>query len=198
MAIWQWPERSRGSPPCNSSPPLPTLAYSNRQMVMTRQQLWLFLIAAGMCVHALVMGRALESIFGIVAFAWGWMAWAALYNRLADAEAMAVSMTVILFASALAFIATSSDTSNVTAHLSLALIPAVVGFACVAFFIRHMRQPPVEESLIDWSTAVAMAAAAKIRKGAKAVPQPITVDAGGLQFDRGANDHTADADGRAA
>ena len=129
---------------------------------MTRQRWALWLVAVGMCLYALVAGRLLESPFGIVAFAWGFIAWASFRNRLADAQAMAISMTVILFAAALAYGAASGDHASLVAHLSLALAPAAVAFACVTFYISHIRRPRVEEPLLDWSSAVAQAAVAKM------------------------------------
>lgn len=166
--------------------------------MMTRQKMWLFLIAAGMCAHALLMGRALESFFGIVALGWAWIAWAALRNRLADAEAMALSMTVILFASSIAFLLVSSDTANVVAHLSLALTPAAVGFACVAMLIRHMRRPRLDDPLVNWSTAVAMAAAARIGKRSRAMPGPVAVANDSPRLAPIANDPAAEPGSRVA
>lgn len=165
---------------------------------MTRQRWGLLAIAVGMSLHALLMGRLLESPFGIVAFAWGYIAWATLRNRLADAEAMAISMAAILFASSIAFGALSGDHASVVAHLSLALAPAAVAFACVTLYIAHIRRPRVDEPLLDWTSAVAMAAAAKIGKRTVMMPPTIVVGEGAPQLSAEANDVGAARTGKPA
>ena len=175
--------------PLRLKPPFATTgSTTNGGQGMTRQRLGLFTIAVGMSLHALLMGRLLESFFGIAAFAWGFIAWASFRNRLDDAQAIAISMTAILFAAALAFGAASGDHASVVAHLSLALAPAAVGFACVVLYIAHIRRPRVDEPLTDWTSAVAMAAAAKIGKRTVAMPPPIVVGEGGPQLTAEGND----------
>lgn len=141
-----------------------------------------------MCLYALLMGRLLESPFGIVAFAWAFIAWAAFRNHLADAQAMAISMTVILFAAALALGAVSSDHAIVVAHLSLALAPAAVAFSCVTFYVAHIRRPRGDEPLVDWTSAVATAAAAKVGRRSAPMPPTIVVGQNGPQIQAGSND----------
>lgn len=155
---------------------------------MTRHRWGLFVIAVGMCAHALLMGRLLESPFGIVSFAWAFIAWAAFRNRLADAEAMSISMTAILFIAALAFGAASRDHASVVAHLSLALAPAAVAFACVTFYIAHIRRPRVDEPVLDWASAIARAAVVKMGKRDAVMPPPIVIGEGSPAFPTHLND----------
>lgn len=154
---------------------------------MNQQRFWVAFIAVGMCVHALIVGRQLESIFGIAAFAWGWITWTAIFNRLADAQTMAFTMTAILIASSVALVVASNDTSTVIAYLSLALVPAIVAFVCVSYLIWDLQRPRHDDPVADWATAIA--AATPVGKVNARSPAPITVGAlGELKLPREAND----------
>ena len=109
-------------------------------LVMLRTRCWgLFWIAAGLSVHAALVGRQLESSFGIMLFFWGFVAFCALRGTLEAAQTMAVVM-VLLLGGVVAATALGTLPSPSLAYNTMALYPALVSWISVLFYIRYLRQ----------------------------------------------------------
>lgn len=99
----------------------------------------LFWIAAGLAVHAFVVGRQLESSFFMMMFFWGFVAISALRGSLQIAQSMAVIMVIVLSGLTLApYVAASQPHS--LAYGTFALYPALVSWVSVFFYIRYLRR----------------------------------------------------------
>jgi hypothetical protein len=101
---------------------------------------YLFLIALSLCMaaHAVIIGRYLESVFFLTAFSWSWVGVTALRGNLAAARAMALTMIgLVLVASAL-LLSLGTQQNGLVATFSLAIIPGVVAWISVLFYISHL------------------------------------------------------------
>lgn len=107
---------------------------------MAPKRYWaLFWLAAGLGVHAFVVGNLLGSMFFVMVFFWGWVAVHALRGELDVAQAMVITMCLVLFATAGLLIAYPQYFEHELAYYSLALYPAMVSWTSVYFYIRHLR-----------------------------------------------------------
>ena len=112
----------------------------------------LFWIAAGLSLHALLVGRLLESSFFLMLFFWGFVAFTALKGALDAAQAMSVVMLMLLGGVTLAT-HLGDTTAPSLAYATFALYPALVSWLCVFFYIRYLRQRDsgaVEQSAPLW------------------------------------------------
>jgi Ca2+/Na+ antiporter len=108
---------------------------------MMNQRYWvLFWIAMAMAVHSAIVGRLLGSSFFMLLFFWGWVAAAAYKGHLESARSMAITMIVILVATAVALAFHPAEFTNDLAYYTFALYPAVVSWICVYFYVRHLIQ----------------------------------------------------------
>jgi hypothetical protein len=98
----------------------------------------LFWVSAAMALHAAVVGGLLQSLFSLMVFFWGWVAVAALRNKLEAAQAMAVVMTVLLLAVAGLSLQKGGGGQAEVAYYTFALYPSLVSWVCVFFFIRFL------------------------------------------------------------
>lgn len=106
---------------------------------MTTTRYWgLFWIAAGLSLHAFVVGKLLGSSFFILLFFWGFVAISALRGSLEAAQSMAVVMIALFIGVAGAELV--GATSHTTlAYTTFALYPALVSWVSVFFYIRYLR-----------------------------------------------------------
>ena len=108
-------------------------------MVMQSTRYWgLFWIAAGLSVHALLVGRLLESSFFLMLFFWGFVAFAALKGALEIAQSMAILMVVLWGSLAVATLFRGT-TQHDLAYTAFALYPALVSWISVSLYIRYLR-----------------------------------------------------------
>jgi hypothetical protein len=108
-------------------------------LVMQSTRYWgLFWIAAGLSVHAVLVGRQLESSFFVMLFFWGFVAFSALRGSLEAAQSMAVVMVLLLGALAAATLTGGAEAPSL-AYATFALYPALVSWISVFFYIRHLR-----------------------------------------------------------
>jgi hypothetical protein len=107
------------------------------------------LVSAAMAVHAAVVGRYLESVFFIIAFCWAWVGVTAFRDRLQSAQSMTLTMVALLVLIVLPVALLRLDAESLVAHLSLAIIPGIVSWACMFLYIRHVS----EQDLNDRSSA---------------------------------------------
>ena len=108
---------------------------------MTDRRYWgLFWIAVAMAAHSAVVGRFLESSFFMLLFFWGWVAAAAYRGRLESARSMAITMMLILAAVAVALALRPAGFQDGLAYYTFALYPALVSWACVYAYVRHLMQ----------------------------------------------------------
>lgn len=98
----------------------------------------LFWIAAGLSVHAVLVGRQLESSFFLMLFFWGFVAFCALRGRLEAAQTMAVVMVMLLGGVTAAGLFGGTPEPSL-AYSTLALYPALVSWLSVLFYIRYLR-----------------------------------------------------------
>jgi hypothetical protein len=93
-----------------------------------------------MAVHALVVGRYLESTFFLAAFPWGWVALTALLDRLDMARAMGITMTgLLLLTSAILLLnITPFSQGDLVPLYSLGLFPSLIIWVCLPVFIRYL------------------------------------------------------------
>lgn len=109
-------------------------------LVMQSTRYWgLFWIAAGLSIHALLVGRHLESSFFVMFFFWGFVAFSALRGTLEAAQTMAVVM-VMLLGVVIAATQLGKTEAPSLAYNTIALYPAVVSWISVFFYIRYLRQ----------------------------------------------------------
>lgn len=157
---------------------------------MTRQHWVLIAISLAMCVHALWAGDFLRSPFALVAIAWLWIGGATVLDRLEAAHEMAIAMSVLLLAASIGLGIAGSREANILAHLSLALVPAVVAFACVAVYVPHLRQHVAETSALKIPVVPRKVAAMPRPKPQAIAAPPIVLGSDeGLRLPVGANDH---------
>ena len=95
--------------------------------------------ATALAGHAVAVGGYLESVFFLVALAWGWVAVTGLREDLRSAQAMVVTMAALLALAVLIVIMLEVKTTRLVAHLSLALIPGLVSWICMFIYIRFVR-----------------------------------------------------------
>ena len=115
---------------------------------MVRKRYWvLFCLAACLGLHALVVGKILGSTFFVMVFFWGWVAVYALRGQLDVAQAMVITMCVLLFATVGLVIAYPHYFQNEFGYYSLALYPAMVSWTSTYFYIRHLRSKARSEYL---------------------------------------------------
>lgn len=98
------------------------------------------LTSLAMALHAALVGRYLESVFFIVAFCWAWVAVTALRDRLQSAQSMVLTMMGLLLCLVLPIAIARLSSTTLAAHLSLAIVPGIVSWACMFIYIRHVRQ----------------------------------------------------------
>ena len=109
-------------------------------LVMQSTRYWgLFWIAAGLSVHALLVGRHLESSFFVMFFFWGFVAFSAVRGTLEAAQTMAVVMVMLLGGVTTAIQLGKMSTPSL-AYNTIALYPAMVSWISVFFYIRYLRQ----------------------------------------------------------
>lgn len=109
-------------------------------LAMVRRRYWtLFWLAVCLGLHALVVGKLLGSIFFVMVFFWGWVAVHALRGQLDAAQAMVITMCVLLFGTAGLMIAYPQYFEHELAYYTFALYPAMVSWTCTYFYIRHLR-----------------------------------------------------------
>lgn len=107
--------------------------------MMGSSRYWgLFWIAAGLSIHAFVVGKFLGSSFFMMLFFWGFVAISALRGSLEAAQSMAVVMTVMLAGVTLATVL-GGGAANELAYMTFALYPALVSWVSVFFYIRYLR-----------------------------------------------------------
>ena len=108
-------------------------------MMMSNSRYWsLFWIAAGLSVHAFVVGKLLGSTFFIMMFFWGFVAISALRGALETAQSMAVVMMLLLAGVTLSAVMHGTATTDL-AYMTFALYPALVSWISVFFYIRYLR-----------------------------------------------------------
>lgn len=108
--------------------------------VMGTTRYWgLFWIAAGLSLHALVVGKLLSSNFFMMLFFWGFVGIAGLRGALNTAQSMAIVM--IMFLAGVAAFTAMRGTQNPAdlAYTTFALYPALVSWISVFFYIRFLR-----------------------------------------------------------
>ena len=98
----------------------------------------LFWIAAGLSVHALLVGRLLESSFFVMLFFWGFVAFAALKGALEAAQTMSVVM-ILLLGGVTAATHLGGTPAPDLAYTTFALYPALVSWVSVFFYILYLR-----------------------------------------------------------
>lgn len=104
----------------------------------------LFWIAAGLSVHAVLVGRQLESSFFVMLFFWGFVAFAALRGMLEAAQSMTVVMILLLGALTIATLTGRTESPSL-AYTTFALYPALVSWISVFFYIRYLRHRDIGE-----------------------------------------------------
>ena len=112
----------------------------------------LFWIAAGLSVHAVLVGRQLESSFFVMLFFWGFVAFSALRGSLETAQSMAIVM-VLLLAVLVAATLLGKTAPPSLAYTTFALYPALVSWISVFFYIRYLRHRDAgdpERRLAPW------------------------------------------------
>jgi hypothetical protein len=115
---------------------------------MTAPRHWgLFWIAAAMALHAAVVGGLLQSLFSLMVFFWGWVAVAALKDKLEAAQAMTVVMVVLLLALAGVSVQKGAGSPADVAYYTFALFPALVSWVCTFFYIRFLITRDTEAKL---------------------------------------------------
>lgn len=145
---------------------------------MAKQDWGLIAISLGMCGHALWIGHLLASPFAIVALAWLWIGVATALGRLDAAQAMAIIMSVLLLLASIGLGIANYRETNALAHLALALCPAFVAFACVAFYVRHLRQQAAAGYALDWAAFTREVAAMPIALPKAKKTAPVAVGSG--------------------
>ena len=99
----------------------------------------LFWIAAGLSLHAAVVGKLLSSNFFMMLFFWGFVGIAGLRGALNTAQSMAIVMMVFLSGLAVFTVMRGTQSSADVAYTAFALYPAVVSWISVFFYIRFLR-----------------------------------------------------------
>ena len=108
---------------------------------MNHYRYWgLFWVAIGMAAHSLIVGRVLGSSFFMLVFFWGWVAAAAFRGKLESAFSLAIVRIAILLGAAAILALTPAGAANELAYYTFALYPALVSWACVLFYVRHLQQ----------------------------------------------------------
>lgn len=95
------------------------------------------LMSVAMALHAVAAGRYLESLFFLVAFCWAWVAVTALRGSLQSAQSMVLTMLGLLILIVLPVSALRLTHHSLVAHMSLAIVPGIVSWACMFLYIRH-------------------------------------------------------------
>ena len=107
--------------------------------VMQSTRYWgLFWVAAGLSVHALIVGRQLESSYFLMLFFWSFVAFSALKGSLETAQSMAVVMVLLLAAIVIATLLGRIPAPSL-AYTTFALYPSLVSWVSVLFYIRYLR-----------------------------------------------------------
>ena len=113
----------------------------------------LFWIAAGLSVHAVLVGRLLGSSFFVMLFFWGFVAFSALRGTIEAAQSMAVVMVLLLGALAAATLTGHTEAPSL-AYTTFALYPALVSWISVYFYIRYLRHrddgEPAHRPVLWW------------------------------------------------
>ncbi len=102
-------------------------------------------VSAAMAVHAAVVGRYLESVFFIIAFCWAWVGVTAFRDRLQSAQSMTLTMMAMLLLIVLPVALLRLDAENLVAHLSLAIVPGIVSWACMFLYVRHVSEQDLDD-----------------------------------------------------
>jgi hypothetical protein len=102
------------------------------------------LISLGMACHSLVVGRYLESMFFMAAFAWAWVGFASLRGNLHAAKTMAQTMIAITIGAAALLPVLGMSGGKETALISLALLPGGISWVCVLLYINYIMSGPEE------------------------------------------------------
>lgn len=107
---------------------------------METKRYWgLFWIAVVLALHAFAVGKVLGSCFFVMMFFWGWVAVHALRGTLESAQAMVITMCVMLFGTVALIVARPHYFEHDFAYYSLALYPAMVSWISAYFYIRHLK-----------------------------------------------------------
>ena len=122
-----------------------------------RRSLLVTTLAICMAVHAVVIGRYLESVFFLTAFPWAWVGLAALRGDLVSARTMVLTMIGVLSVSSALLLLVGTQQHGLTAFFSLARLPGAVTWISVLFYIAYLAAGPEEdEAELDAKFAVAM------------------------------------------
>lgn len=107
---------------------------------MTGKRYWgLFWVATVLALHAFAIGKVLGSTFFVMMFFWGWVAVHALRGTLDAAQAMVITMCLLVFGTVASIIAYPQYFEHDFGYYSLALYPAIVSWVSVYFYIRHLK-----------------------------------------------------------
>lgn len=131
---------------------------------MDRRYLGLLFFSLAMVVHAMAVGRYLGSLYFIVAFAWGWVAVAALRGRLDLAWDMGLTIMALLLLSLGALSYAAAGMQDFVALGSLVYFPAIISWACLLVYIRHLRNHDAREAGGGWDDVGPANAAAQFLK----------------------------------
>lgn len=97
------------------------------------------LMSAAMALHAAIAGRYLESVFFLIAFCWAWVAVTALRDRLQSAQSMVLTMLGLLVLIVLPVTVLRLSGQSLVAHMSLAVMPSIIAWACMLLYLRHVK-----------------------------------------------------------
>lgn len=108
-------------------------------MIGTTRYWGLFWIAAGLSLHALVVGKLLGSSFFMMLFFWGFVGIAGIRGALNTAQSMAIVMIMFLTGVSAFMLMRGTQSSSELAYMTFALYPALVSWISVFFYIRFLR-----------------------------------------------------------
>ena len=122
-----------------------------------RRSLLVTAVALCMAVHAVVIGRYLESVFFLTAFPWAWVGLVALRGDLASARTMALTMIGVLAVYSALLLLLGTQQHGLAAVFSLAILPGAVTWISVVFYIAYLAAGPEEdEAELNAKFAIAM------------------------------------------
>jgi hypothetical protein len=104
---------------------------------MTSRNWTLVFISLGMMSHAIALGPYLGPSFFLTSMCWGWVACCGLLGRLEAARSMAVVMFGLVSV-AVVLVFFSAEREARLAILTLGLLPSVVSWGCLAYFVSFL------------------------------------------------------------
>ena len=104
---------------------------------MANRQSFIVGLCVGMAVHALVIGRYLESVFFLTAFPWAWVGLVVFRSDIKSAQTMALTMIGVMLVSTMLLLAGETGGHARTALLSLAIVPSTISWICLVLYINH-------------------------------------------------------------